>query len=101
MNLWKTTHWQKDFHDQSFSLIWIHRKLSLPIKGYQEVDSKMISIKWISTENQSKRVITLTTKFAQTILDFDLDTQKVVKTDGRRSRNWEQTYMDVMQLQWI
>ena len=44
------------------------------------------------------RVITFTTKCAQTILEFDMDSQKVVSTDGRRSINWEQTYIDVMKL---
>ena len=43
----------------------------------------------------------LKTTFTQTTLEFDLDSQKVVRTDGRRSSNQEQTYMDVMRLQRI
>ena len=101
MNLWEITHWQEDFHEQSLSLIWSNRKLSVLIEGYQEVGNKMISMKWNSTESYAMRVITLTTKCAQTILEFDLDQQTVVSTDGRRSKHWKQTYMDVMKLHWI
>ena len=40
----------------------------------------------------------LTITFTQTILAIDLDSQKVVRTDGRRSRHVEHTDMDEMKL---
>ena len=73
MNLWETTYGQESFHNQSFTLIWSHLKMSGLIEGYEEVDNKIVSIKWNSTEDGSMRDNQLTTIFSQIILEIDLE----------------------------
>ena len=73
MNLWETTYGQESFHDQSLTLTWIHLKMSGLIEGYEEVDNKIVSIKWNSTEDESMRDNQLKAMFLQFILEIDLE----------------------------
>ena len=78
MNQWPITNWQDNYHMQALSLIWIHRKVSELMHGDQEVQYKMGSIKWNSTQDESMECIKLTNQFQQAILEFDMDLYKII-----------------------
>lgn len=42
MNLWEITYWQENLHDESLTLIWIHRKLSGLMEGDKKVGNILI-----------------------------------------------------------
>ena len=91
---------KKIMSHKSCILIQSNIDLSGLMEGYKEVGHKLISIQWNSIKDGSMIDNKLTTQFPQTIFDFDLEPQYVFRTDGRRSRHWEQTYMDRTKFNW-
>ena len=90
MNLWETTNYLHNFHKQCCSLIWIHIKLSVLMKGVHDIGNKLILIKQSYTEDEFMINNNLIEAFYQTILYFDLEQQWIDRNNGNISRSWKQ-----------